>query len=80
MAQPVKPLTWAQVMISRFMGSSPASCSVLMAENPESASDSLSTSLPLPDLCTHTLSLSKINKRITHVYDQVCKLFFFLNF
>ena len=47
--------TSAQVMISRFVGSSPASGSVLMARSPEPASDSVSPSLcPSP---AHALSL-----------------------
>ena len=50
MAQSVKHLTSAQVMISLFVGSSPASGSVLIAQSLEPASDSVSP------------SLSKINK------------------
>ena len=46
-AQPVKCLTSAQVMISQFMGSSPVLGSVLTAQNLEPASDSLSPSLSL---------------------------------
>ena len=60
-AQSVKRLTLAQVMISQFASSSPTSGSVLTAQSPEPASDSVSPSLcPSP---THTLSLSltKIN-------------------
>ena len=63
-AQPVKCLTLAQVMISQFVGSSPVLGSVLTAQCLEPASDSASfslslhASLPLPCLC----SLSKINK------------------
>ena len=48
MAQLVKHLTLAQVMISQFVGSSPASCSVLTAQNLEPTLDSVSPSLPLP--------------------------------
>ena len=48
-AQLVKrPTTSAQVMISRFVGSSPASGSVLTARSLEPASDSLSPSLSAP--------------------------------
>ena len=47
-AQWVKRLTSAQVMISRFTGLSPALGSVLMAQSLESASDSVSLSLSLP--------------------------------
>ena len=57
MAQWVKHPTSAQVMISRFVGSSPASGSVLTARSLEPASDSVSPSLSLP-LPAHTLSLS----------------------
>ena len=50
MAQLVKHLTLAQVMISRFMGSSTTSGSVLIAQSLEPASDSVSPflSVPLP--------------------------------
>ena len=57
MAQLVKYLTSAQVMITQFMGSSPASGSVLTAQSLEPASDSVS---PSP---AHALFLSKINVR-----------------
>ena len=59
-AQSVEPLTLAQVMISRFMSSSPASGSVLTAQSLEPALNSVSPSLcPSP---ARALSLSKINK------------------
>ena len=58
-AQVVKRLTSAQVMISRLVGSSPASGSVLTAQDLESALDSASSSLSLPPL---VLSLSLSNK------------------
>ena len=64
-AQSVECPPSAQVTISRFVGSSPASGSVLTAQSLEPASDSVcvcvSLSLPLP---THArlLALSKINK------------------
>ena len=67
-AQLVKRPTSAQVMISWFVGSSPASGSVLTARSLEPASDSVSPSLsapPLLSLCLSvslSLSLSKINK------------------
>ena len=48
MAQLVKRLTLAQVMISWFMGSSPAWGCVLTAQNLEPASDSVSPSLSAP--------------------------------
>ena len=44
-AQPVKQPTSAQVVISRFMSSSPTSGSVLTAQSLEPASDSVSPSL-----------------------------------
>ena len=50
----------AQVMISRFVGSSPVWGSVLTAQSPEPALDSVSVSL-CPALA-HTLSLSLKNK------------------
>ena len=57
-AQLVECLTLAQVMISWFVGSSPASGSVLTAQSLEPASDAMSPSLsPLPPL-TLCLSLS----------------------
>ena len=65
-AQSGKHPTLTQVMISWFMGLSPASGSVLIAESLEPASASVSPSLSAPAqlvLC-HSLflSLSKINK------------------
>ena len=62
MAQSVKHLTSAQVMILRFVSSSPVLGSVLTAESLESALDSVSPSISisLPHLCS--VSLSKINK------------------
>ena len=67
-AQSVKRPTSAQVMISRFVSSSPASGSVLTARSLEPASDSVSPSLSLPLACSRTVSLylclflSNINK------------------
>ena len=61
-AQSVKRPTSAQVTISQFVSSSPASGSVLTAQSLEPASDSVSLSLcPFP---AHAVSLSvpKINK------------------
>ena len=54
--QSVKRLTSAQVMISRFVGSSPASGSVLTARSLEPASDSVPLSLFLPGSCSVSLS------------------------
>ena len=59
-AQSVKRPTLAQVMISRFVSSSPTWGSVLTAQSLEPASDSV-----FPSLCALPLlmlSLSKINK------------------
>ena len=47
-AQSGKPLTSAQIMISRFMSSSPTSRSVLTAQSLEPAPYSASPSLSLP--------------------------------
>ena len=69
MAQSVKHLTSAQVMISQFMGLSSALGSVLTAQSLERASDSVSPSLSAPPPLVRALSLSvsvclsfKINK------------------
>ena len=63
MAQSVKCPTSAQVMISRFVGSSPTSGSVLTAQSLEPAFNSVSPSLSAPPLLSPCLSrsLSKIN-------------------
>ena len=63
MVPSVNHLTWAQVMISRFMSSSPASGSVLTAGSLEPASDSVSPCLSAPPLVVLSFSLSKMNKR-----------------
>ena len=59
MAQSVGRPTSAQVMISRFVGSSPALGSVLMAQSLEAALDSVSPLFAPPLLA---LSLSLKNK------------------
>ena len=59
-AQSVKRLTSAPVTISRFVGSSPTSGSVLTAQRLEPASDSVSPSLSAPPLLTLCLSLKNI--------------------
>ena len=74
MAQSVKRLSLAQIMILQFMGSQvmilqfmgshPTLGSVLTAQNLELAWDSVSPSLPVPPLTRTPLSLSKINKKI----------------
>ena len=59
MAQSVERPTPAQVMISRFVSSSPASGSVLMAQSLELIWIlGLPLSLPLPHLCVRVCSLS----------------------
>ena len=55
----VKRPTLAQVMISQFVGSSPASGSVLTAQSLEPASDSVSPSLSLPLSQSCAVSLSQ---------------------
>ena len=61
-AQSFELPTSAQVMISRFAGSSPTSGSVLPAQSLEPASDSVSPSLSAPPLPTPCLSVSLTNK------------------
>ena len=62
MAQSVKYLTSAQVMISQSVSSSPESGSVLTAQSLGPALDSVSPSLSAPPLLM--ISLSKINKTL----------------
>ena len=59
MAQSVKRLTSAQVMISQFVGLSPALVSMLTVQ---SLLGILSLSLPLPHSYSISVSISKINK------------------
>ena len=61
-AQLVEGPTSAQVMISRFVGASLASGSVLTAQSLEPASDPVSPSPSAPPLLTLCLSLSLKNK------------------
>ena len=61
-AQSVECPTLAQVIMSRFVDSSPASGSVLTVRNLEPASDSVSPSLSAPPLLTLCLSLSLNNE------------------
>ena len=56
MAQWVEHLTSAQVMISRFVGLSPTSGSVLTAQSLAPASDCVSLSLCTSSACTLSLS------------------------
>ena len=65
-AQSLKHPISAQVMISRFVGWSPASGSVLTAQSLEHASDSVSPSLSVPSLLS--LSPSKINKHLKKIF------------
>ena len=58
-AQLVEQLTSAQVMISWFVSLSPVSGSVLTAQSPEPASDSVSSSLSAPPPLMLCLSLSQ---------------------
>ena len=62
MAQSVKHLTSAQVMIARFVSPSPALGSVLTAQSLEPASDSVFPSLSASPPLALCLSLPKINK------------------
>ena len=70
-AQLVKRLTSAQVMISWFMGLSSTSGSGLTARSLEPASNSVSPSLSLALLLTLCLSLSKTNKNIKKTFKKV---------
>ena len=65
-AQSVKHLALAQVMISQFVGSRPASGSVLTAQSLEPASDSVCLSLSAlsPFILCLSVSVSKINIKI----------------
>ena len=56
MAQSVKPLTSARVMISPLVSLSPVSGSVVTAQSLEPASDSVSPSLSAPPLLVLFLS------------------------
>ena len=62
MVQSVERPTSAQVMISQFVSSSPASGSVLTAQSLEPVSDSVSPSLSAPSLLILCLSLSLKNE------------------
>ena len=62
MAQSVKRLTLAQVMISQIMGSSPASGSVLTAQSLDPALDSVSPSLSALPLLVLSLCLKHFEK------------------
>ena len=61
-AQSVKHLTSAQVMISLLMSSGPVSGSVLTAQSLEPALDSVSPSLSLRLPCAHSVCVSLSQK------------------
>ena len=67
-AQLVKHLTLAQVMISSLVSLSPMLGSVLTEQSLEPASDSVSPSLSAPPLLVLCLSLSKINKTLNEFF------------
>ena len=66
-AQSVKCLTLAQVMISQLMGSSPVLGSVLTAQSLEPASDSVSPPLSF-SLCPPLITLSQKVKNCNKIY------------
>ena len=74
MAQLVKHLTVAQVTISPFVGSSPATGPVLTAQSPEPDSDSVSPSLSALPLLMLCLSLSVKNEYTLKKKTQKTKL------
>ena len=61
-AQSVRRLTLAQVMIIQFVSSSPTLGSVLTAQSLEPTSDSVSPPLSAPPMLTLCVCLSIINK------------------
>ena len=67
MAQSVEGPTSAQVMIFRFVGSSPTLGSVLTAQGLEPALDSVYPSLSASPLLT-LVSFSKINKDLKKIF------------
>ena len=68
MAPPVENPTWARVMLSRFVSSSPALDSVLTAQSLEPASDSVSPSLSASPLLALSLSPFLKNKQTLKKY------------
>ena len=68
MAQWVERPTSAQVMISRFVSSSPASGSVLTAQSLEPASNSVSPSLSVLSPLARTHSLSEYISKLKKIY------------
>ena len=73
-AQSIKPLTWAQVMISSFVGLSPASGSVVTARSQSLLWIlCLPLSLPLPN--SHSVSQKQINiKKTKELVSGLAKL------
>ena len=79
MAQSVKRLTSAQVMISQFVGLSPGLGSVQTAQSLEPAPESMSPSLSLLlPTCTLSLPLSKINKHLKNFFKMLIFLRLFV--
>ena len=78
MAESVKHLTSAQVVISRFMGSSPVSGSGLTARSLEPASDSVSPSLSAPPPLTFCLSVS-LSQNYVNIKKRFFKVFISLH-
>ena len=70
MAQSVKRPTLAQVMISQFVGSSPASGSVLTAQSLEPALGRVSPSLSSPPLLMLCLSINKQTNKQTNIKNK----------
>ena len=81
MAQSVERPTSAQVMISRFVSSSPVSGPVLTARSLEPASDSVSSSLSAPPLLAFCFSLShkEINVKNFFKKNKCARLFYTLH-
>ena len=67
-AQLVKCLTSAPVMISRFVSLTPTSGSVLTAQSLEPALDSVSPSLSAPPLLMLSLTFPKINRTLKKLF------------
>ena len=75
-AQLLEYPTSAQVMISRFVSSSPVWDSVLTAQSLEPASDSVCVSLSASPLLTCSLSLSLSKNKIKKVFLGIPFFFF----
>ena len=79
MAQSVKRLTSAQVMISQFVSLSPTSSSVLTAQSLEPASDSVSLCLCLSPAHALSLSVSKKKKKKLKKQQQDIRVLMYYN-